>query len=82
MYAIRVGSDNYVKEFRYCTLWNYGRDPTLSPTPDADGNRWVWVDRTAFWTPEEHRDFLNNYTAYCYIDKVRTIRHRYVPSTT
>ena len=81
MFALLIGSDNYILEYRYCTLHTYANTPSLYKDIADDGTRWVWIDKTVFWSDDEYMQFVNNYRNYYYIASRKTIRPRYQKNT-
>lgn len=81
MYALRIGSDAYVREYRYCTLAHFAATSAYNKEPDDNGLYWVWIDRTAFWSDEEHLAFINTYTNYYYKPHIREVWPTYVRAT-
>lgn len=78
MYALRIGADAYVREYRYCTLARFSSETTFNKTPDNDGLYWVWIDRTAFWSEDEHLAFIGEYTNYFYKPHLKEVWPTYV----
>lgn len=82
MYALRIGADAYVREYRYCTLARFASESTFNKTADSSGLYWVWIDRTAFWSDDEHQAFIQNYTNYFYKPTLKEVWSTYVKTTT
>ena len=73
MYAIRIGSDSVVREYRVYTLGEFAADPTLNTAPDSNGLYWIFADRTNFLTYQDQLDFIQDYIQFYYNASTRTV---------
>ena len=73
MYAIRIGSEGIVSEYRVYTLGEFAADISLNTAPDKNGLYWVFVDRKNFLTLQDQLDFIQDYPKYYYNAQTRTV---------